>query len=122
MSGAPARPLALGWEKKLHKTDEFSSVFRFKSVQRGVCLDVHARPNGLGHPRLGLVVARKLLGRAVDRNRVRRVLRERFRIRQHELGPLDIVARLRNPCPVNEIKDEFDRLLDACRSCAKAKP
>ncbi|TCS70730.1 ribonuclease P protein component [Sulfuritortus calidifontis] len=118
MSALPARPFGFGWEKKLHKTDEFSSVFRFKCARRGACLDVLARPNALGHSRLGLVVARKLLRRAVDRNRLRRRLRERFRLCQPQLGALDIVVRLKRQAPETQIQDEFDRLLLECRSCA----
>lgn len=120
MSARPARPRGFGWEKKLHKTDEFSSVFRFKCAQRGACLDVLARPNGLGHARLGLVVGRKLLRRAVDRNRLRRLLRERFRLNQGRLGALDIVVRLKSPARESQIQEEFDRLLLECRSCANS--
>lgn len=84
-----------GWDSKLRKTDDFSSVFRFKRVQRGTNLDIFFRENELGHARLGLIVPKKLLPRAVDRNRIRRVLREAFRLTQVELGGLDVVIRLK---------------------------
>lgn len=118
MNATPARPFAFGWGKKLHKTDEFSSVFRFKCVRRGACLDVLARPNVIGHSRLGLVIARKILRRSVDRNRLRRILRERFRLSQTQLGALDIVVRLKRQAPETQMQEEFDRLLLECRSCA----
>lgn len=66
-----------------------------------------------------MVVARKLLRRAVDRNRLRRILREVFRHRQHDLGAFDIVVRLKRNAAEDELKEEFGRLLLACRSCAK---
>ncbi|MFP4136932.1 MAG: ribonuclease P protein component [Halomonas sp.] len=50
-----------------------------------------ARPNGLGHPRLGLVVSKKSLRRAVDRNRVKRLVRESVRLQQERLPAVDIV-------------------------------
>ncbi len=89
------RPYAFGWDKKLRKTDDFSSVFRFKRVQRGAHLDILFRHNDLPYARLGLIVAKKILSRAVDRNRFRRVLREAFRLSQPELGGMDVVIRLK---------------------------
>ncbi len=86
---------AFGWDSKLRKTDDFSSVFRFKRVQRGSSIDIFFRQNGLSSPRLGMVVPKKVLARAVDRNRVRRVLRESFRLSQAALGGLDVVIRVK---------------------------
>ena len=56
---------------------------------------VLARPNGLGHPRLGMAVGVKSAGNAVNRNRVKRAIRELFRHRQHELPPVDLVVNSR---------------------------
>lgn len=84
-----------GWNSKLRKADDFSSVFRFKRVLRGTNLDILFRQNDLEYPRLGLIVPKKILARAVDRNRVKRVLREAFRLNQHDLGGLDVVIRVK---------------------------
>src|SRR5690554_7460472 len=54
-----------------------------------------AVPNELGHPRLGLVVSKKNLRRAVDRNRLKRLARESIRLQQHQLPALDIVLLAR---------------------------
>jgi ribonuclease P protein component len=89
------RPHAFGWDSKLRKTDEFSSVFRFKRVQRSTYLDIFFRQNDLPYPRLGMIVPKKVLARAVDRNRVRRLIREAFRLSQAELGGRDVVIRLK---------------------------
>ncbi|MDD4880550.1 MAG: ribonuclease P protein component [Gallionellaceae bacterium] len=86
---------AFGWDSKLRKTDDFSSVFRFKRVQRGTCLDIFSCQNGLPYSRLGLVVPKKILPRAVDRNRARRILREVFRLSQPRLASLDVIIRVK---------------------------
>ncbi|MFI2811094.1 MULTISPECIES: ribonuclease P protein component [Microbulbifer] len=51
-----------------------------------------AVPNDLGHPRLGLVVAKKHVRNATDRNRIKRIARESFRLRQHRLPAVDVVV------------------------------
>lgn len=46
-------------------------------------------------PRLGLAIAKKHLKRAVDRNRVKRAVRESFRRHQHTLTGIDIIVLVR---------------------------
>ncbi len=53
--------------------------------------------NGLGHPRLGLVVGKKTAKRANRRNYMERSLREWFRLHRHALPPQDFVVRVRQP-------------------------
>ncbi len=54
-----------------------------------------ACPNGLDHPRLGLVFSKKNVRRAVDRNRLKRLTRESIRLQQHQLPAVDIVVLAR---------------------------
>jgi len=81
---------------RLTKTDEFSSVFGFRKAIRGKLLMLHYQPRAVGgtDARLGLVIGKKLLKRAVDRNRCKRVLREQFRLRRAELPACDLIVRL----------------------------
>ena len=39
-----------------------------------------AATNSLPHPRLGLIISKKNVRRAVDRNRIKRLVRESFRL------------------------------------------
>lgn len=64
------------------------------------------RPNQVGHPRLGMIVAKRLLARAVDRNRVKRCVRESFRQVLLELPACDFVVRLiAKPVSGDEARD-----------------
>jgi len=49
------------------------------------------------------VIAARHLPRAVDRNRLRRLLRELFRARRAAAGDFDIVLRLRRACSAAEL-------------------
>ena len=54
-----------------------------------------ARPSSLDHPRIGFVISKKNVRLAVQRNRVRRIIRESFRLKQHDLPNVDIVILAR---------------------------
>ena len=51
--------------------------------------------NKFSNPRLGLIVAKKNAKRAVDRNRLKRIIREQFRLNQTLIGSKDIVVLAR---------------------------
>jgi len=74
---------------------EFDVVYAAKTRESRGPLTVYANPNDLGHPRLGMSVSRKV-GIAVRRNRIRRLLREAFRLMQHDFpGAYDLVIVVR---------------------------
>lgn len=101
-------------EARLLKTDEFSSVFNFRKRISGRYLVLHYQYTELAHARLGLVVGKKIAKRAVDRNYMKRVLREQFRLRQAQLPGLDLVARPQqrfSTAQFAEVEQEFANLV-----------
>lgn len=79
---------------RLLKPVEFERVFAENERARTESLLVMVRPNTLGQARLGMVIAKRLLPRAVDRNRVKRCVRETFRLQRRDLPAGDYVVRL----------------------------
>src|SRR5688572_393965 len=77
--------------ERLHNALEYERVFEKGRCFRTPWLRVHYHPNAEGRSRLGLVVSRRV-GKAVLRNRVKRILREVFRRNKSRLpAPLDVV-------------------------------
>jgi ribonuclease P protein component len=77
-----------------------------------------ANSNGLGYPRLGLAISRKRVKHAVNRNRLKRLLRESFRRNKEHLGGLDIVvtasgahASINNRSINESIKKHWEKLI-----------
>ncbi len=69
---------------RIRSRSEFSAVFETKTRHALGPIICYARPNSLKHPRLGLSIP-KAAGSAPKRNRIKRLLREAFRLHQHDL-------------------------------------
>ena len=68
--------------------------------------------NAFDYPRLALAVPKRLAPRAVTRNRIRRLVREAFRLQGERLGALDCVVRLmRAPGDTPVTREEIETLL-----------
>ncbi len=84
--------LHLSRDLKLLTADSYQFVFSKPERFGNRALTVLARANNLEHPRLGLAISKKCAKKAVDRNRIKRLFRESFRLNQHTLPNVDIVA------------------------------
>ncbi|WP_062260715.1 ribonuclease P protein component [Endozoicomonas arenosclerae] len=87
---------AFGRDLRLCSAADFKQVFDHTDIKvSSRHLLILACENELDHPRLGLVIAKKNIRKATGRNRVKRHIRETFRLHQEELGNLDIVVLAR---------------------------
>lgn len=79
-------------EKRLLTPRHFKAVFDSPTGKvPGKNLLLLARNNDLDHPRLGLVIGKKSVKLSVERNRLKRLMRESFRLNQDSLVGWDIV-------------------------------
>ena len=97
----------------LRRPADFRRVYdRRRSVSDG-WLIVYACANELPHLRLGLSVSRKV-GGAVERNRLRRLYKEAFRLTRHELPvglDLILIPRTPEPPPLETLKATLVKLV-----------
>ena len=82
-------------EQRLTQREQFRKVYTQGNSWVNDLLVMKAVPNGLEHSRFGFSVSKRV-GKAVARNRVRRVLRECVRLTPCKPG-WDIVLIARNP-------------------------
>ncbi|MGI9344348.1 MAG: ribonuclease P protein component [Gammaproteobacteria bacterium] len=81
---------------RLLKPAEFDAVFAARQRSADRLFTMLYRDNGLGYPRVGLAIAKKRVRLAVDRNRIKRLVRESFRHAAAELPAVDIVVMARD--------------------------
>ncbi|HEV2296138.1 MAG TPA: ribonuclease P protein component [Tepidisphaeraceae bacterium] len=90
---------------------QFAAVFDAKVRESRGPLTAYALPNNLAHPRLGISIGRRV-GTAPKRNRIKRLLRESFRLMQHDLPcGYDFVIVVRPHAPL--MLAEYQRLMSA---------
>ncbi len=67
-------------------------------------------------PRLGIVVGRKSIAKAVQRNRIKRLIREAFRADRSRFGTIDLVVLVRkgpDQLESDKIRQQLDDLFSA---------
>lgn len=87
---------SFGKSSRLLDAKAYKSVFddaTYKISQREIL--VLARPNDKATPRLGLVIAKKNAKHASQRNRIKRIARESFRLQQDQMHGVDAVVLAR---------------------------
>lgn len=112
---AATRRLRMPRAARMRSRGDFQRAYRVGARARGEHILVVAAPppEGVDGPRLGLSVGRRFERRAVGRNRVRRLLREAFRLERHALPPLDLILipqRAAAAPTLEELRHELLRL------------
>jgi ribonuclease P protein component len=97
LRGAPR--LRFGRSQRLLTAAEFACALAARPAEVSTHFQLF-RPHNGGGPRLGIIVGKRFIARAVDRSKVKRVIRECFRTRRVELAAADYVVRVRTPVRV----------------------
>ena len=77
-------------ETRLAKRAEFLRVYEQGTRFDGRYMTVFVLPNSLGRQRVGVTATKKAIGKAHDRNRAKRLLRESFRLSRNQLDNISV--------------------------------
>ena len=83
--------------ERLQTASQFQRVFDQATKSSSEVFTILSRENTIGYPRLGLVVAKRNLKRSVDRNIIKRIIRESFRTNKAQLPANDFIVILKRP-------------------------
>ncbi|NOX69053.1 MAG: ribonuclease P protein component [Gammaproteobacteria bacterium] len=79
-------------ETRLLDQNSYTRVFSKAKRSRDTLFTVLYRKTDLGGARLGLAVSKKNCRLAAGRNRIKRIVRESFRLHRHALSSVDVVV------------------------------
>ena len=115
------RRFAFRRRQRLRRQRDFDRVFARRCSVGDRLLVVHVEAGDLEWTRLGIKTGRRV-GGAVTRSRVRRRLREAFRLRQQDLpAGLDVVCVVRGAAAAGASVEDFSRSLETLIARAAAR-
>jgi ribonuclease P protein component len=103
---------------------DFRRAFERKRSASDAAMIVYGVENGRDHPRLGISIGKKKVRRAFARNRIKRLLREAFRLGKGELpAGIDLVIVPRGPgMTFAEARQGLPRLAQAVARRLRPRP
>lgn len=90
---AGGKRFGLGAGRRLRRSAQFERLLRKGKRRSFAGYTVYLERREAGQPRLGILVSRKHAAAATERNRIKRCIREVFRLEQERLGPIDVLVR-----------------------------
>ena len=116
---------SLSYNHRLHQQSDFGSALKLQAISEK-WLAMYVKPNNQGFNRLGIIVSKRIIPKAAKRNRIKRVVRDVFRLDDSiNSCSLDVVIRLRKRLLIEETKSfrqTLSRLLKKARNTQNETP
>lgn len=96
---------------RISRQEGFSRLLQEKPISNR-WFAIHSKPNNSGCARLGLSVGKRHIPGAVQRNRLKRKIRESFRLQARSGLQQDVIVRLRRPIETAELSQVFSALAE----------
>ncbi len=87
---------SFGKSYRLLAKQDYQTVFNKPEKVSDNCFLILVYQKKQGSPRLGLAIAKKVARLAIQRNSIKRVIRESFRLNKKKLSSFDIVVMIRS--------------------------
>jgi ribonuclease P protein component len=115
-------PYSFSRSFRLTSKEEFQAVFKkANKISQKHILGLY-QPSQRSYSRLGIVVAKHIVNKAVARNRIKRLIRESFRYHKDTLKGLDIIVLLRTKYDAkdsNAWRNDIENLWQALAKLAR---
>jgi ribonuclease P protein component len=99
---------------RLTASRDYDRVLKHSELRkRAGPLRLAAVANRMQCARLGLIVGKRAVAKAHERNRIKRVIRDYFRQQQQELAALDMVIQVMAQIDNAQLRASLERLFDA---------
>ncbi len=110
---------------KIRKTKDFQQFFKRSHRLDDSAFRLYYRTNKFEFPRMGVITSKRNIRMATQRNRLKRIARDFFRLRQHDLDCMDIIImaqkqsdRLDNNRLRECLEKLFAQLIARCKKCS----
>ena len=100
-------------EYRVKRSQDFDNIIRKKQSFANIQFVIYYQKNNLDHMRLGISVSKKL-GKAFERNKIKRYIRESFKTRKELVKSYDIIVIVRpgaKDMPFLEFGNSIDHVL-----------
>lgn len=114
-SNDTSKSYSLSAFQRLKKPEQFQTVYKSKQWggSKHYTFNVLAQnelDDNRGHGVLGVTVSKKVSKLAVDRNRIKRQIRDYYRLRQHDIDNADLVITAKPSCKKASDAERYESL------------